>query len=76
MGYLEGCYTLHTTTEAPAIDDTEVTPPVEADVTTPASTESSVYTNEGFFGGPSDYFLLIKYVGHVTFRLWMGEVCI
>lgn len=62
----------------------EVTPPIETKISASASTEvtalasikSYVHTNERFPGGPNDYFVMIGYVDHVTFKLWKGDVCI
>ncbi|CAI8602843.1 unnamed protein product [Vicia faba] len=66
---------LHTVTEALAMDDMEVTPPVDVEVTTLASTKLYLH-NGGFPGGPSECSVLTRYVDHVAFRLWQEEVCI
>lgn len=66
----------HTTTKAHAMDDMEVTSPVKTEVTAYTSIELYVHTDGGFPGRPSDCFVLTRYVDHVAFRLWQGEVCI
>lgn len=62
--------------EALATDDMEVTPPGDTKVIVPNSTESSIHTDRGFPGGPTDPFVLTGYVDHVTFRLWKRKVYI
>lgn len=63
-------HTPHTIAEAPPIDEGEVTTPVETNVITPSSTNSSVHTDGVFPGGPTNTYALTGYVDYVSFRLW------
>ena len=46
----------------------------DIEVTTPASTEPSVHTDEDFSEGPSDRSMLTEYADHVAYQLWQGNV--
>lgn len=62
-------------TEAQATGIMEVTLLVDTKVSAHTSTKPSVHMGEGFLG-PSEYFVLTRYVDQVTWRLWQKEVYI
>lgn len=48
--------------------------PDDTNATTHVSTTLPVHTDESFQRGPTDRSVLIKYVNHVTFRIWQGKI--